>query len=132
MKPIVNNMLGILICGILAQFTWAADSGLGQNGQLPIVVGKGSLTVAGQGYWNRKGYESGDSPSLYDFVNDGLTDGVYRYEFRSFPNGAGASTRQQNLTRAQGEGINRRRGNAKDVFTLSGRFEIQAGEIIYR
>ncbi len=61
-----------------------------------------------------------------------LPDGVYRYEFRSFPDGAGASNRQQNLTRAEGEGISRRRGNAKGVNTVSGLFEIQDGEIIYR
>jgi hypothetical protein len=132
MKPIFKNISGVLISVCLTQFAWAAGNGQGQTGQLPVVVGKGSLTVAGEGYWNRKDYESGDSPSLYDFVNDGLTNGVYRYEFRSFPDGAGASARQQNLTRAEGEGISRRRGNAKGVNTVSGLFEVQGGEIIYR
>ena len=130
MKSILRNISGVLIFVFLAPLTWATGSGQAQTGQLPVVVGKGSLTVAGEGYWNRKDYESGDSPSLYDFVSNGLTDGVYRYEFRSFPDGAGASNGQQNLTRAEGEGISRRRGSAKGVDTVSGVFEIKDGEII--
>jgi hypothetical protein len=122
----------IVLCGSLAQFAHADRAGSGQPGELPVVVGTGTLTVAGEGYWNRKDYQSGDSPSLYDFINNGLIDGVYRYEFRSSPEGAGVSHRQHNLTRAEGEGISRGRGNAKGVETVSGLFEVRGGEIIYR
>ena len=136
MKPNFRYFLGIVLCGSLAQFAQAAGAGAGQSGELPVVVGTGSLTVAGQGYWHREVYEGGESPSLSAYDNNGavLPDGVYRYEFRSVPDSAGASHRQKSLTKAEGnsEGASLRRGNAKGVNTVSGLFEIQDGQIIYR
>lgn len=130
MKSTFRYVLGIMLCGSLVQFAHAADAGA----ELPVTVGTGSLTVAGQGYWFRKDYQSGESPSISAYDNNGavLPDGVYRYEFRSLPQGAGAGNSQDNLTTLEGERIGRRRVTAEAVNTVSGRFEIQGGEIIHR
>ena len=134
MQSTFRIFFGIFLWVSLMQVAHAAEEGSDQPGELPVVVGTGSLTVAGQGYWYRKVYEGGESPSLSAFDNNGaqLPDGVYRYEFRSIPEGAGASPRQQNLTRAEGRGLSRGEGKGKGVNTVSGRFEVQGGEIIYR
>lgn len=134
MKPVFRFFLGIVMIGSLAQLTHAADAESGQSGELPVVVGTGSLTVAGQGYWYRKVYANGENPSLSAYDDNGalLPDGVYRYEFRSNPEGASASPRQQNLTRTEARGSSRDQGKGKGINIVSGRFEIQGGEIIYR
>jgi hypothetical protein len=134
MNLLLRKTFGVLLFGLLAQFAWAAGNGQGQSGHLPVVVGKGSLTVAGQGYWYRETYESGASPSIsaYDNAGNVLPDGMYRYEFRSFPTSADASPRQQNLDRTEGKGISHGRGKAKGVNTVSGRFEVKGGEVLFR
>ena len=48
MKSSFRHVFGILICGFFAQLAWSAGNGQGQTGELPVVVGTGSLTVAGE------------------------------------------------------------------------------------
>lgn len=133
MKITFRFVLGIMLCGSLIQLAQATGPERGQPGELPVVVGTGSLTVAGQGYWYRKVYDGGESPSLSAYDNNGalLPDGVYRYEFRSFPDEASESPRQQNLVRVEGKGITRSQGKAKGANVVSGRFEVLGGELIY-
>ena len=103
-------------------------------GDLPGVVGKGSLTIAGDGYWHRQELDNGDFPSISAFGGNGesLPDGVYRYEFRTFPGNANAaSKRQGSFDRAEGKGLERAAKKSDVVKTLSGQFLIQDGQVIF-
>ena len=116
---------------------WAQAQGnsgsRGPDGGLPAAVGKGSLTIAGEGYWHRQTLEDGEYPTLsgYDSSGQALPDGVYRYEFRSFPD-TSASPRQQDLMRGKGRGLTADTFKGRSGEKLSGRFEIRGGEIIFQ
>ena len=135
MKHQLRLVLGLLLLGTVAQSAYAQGAGRDQStGELPLVAGKGSLTVAGDGYWHRDMYQDGEHPSLSAYDNTGqlLPDGVYRYEFRSFPEGAGSSPMQQELLRAEGRGISEGRGKSRPPNTQYGSFEVQGGQLILR
>ena len=102
-------------------------------GELPGVVGKGSLTIAGEGYWHRQELDSGDFPSISAFGGNGepLPDGVYRYEFRMFPGNAKAPKAQGSFDRAQGKGLERAGSKSDMVKTLSGQFLVQDGQVVF-
>ena len=133
MKHQLRLVLGLLLLGTVAQSAYAQGAGRDQStGELPVVAGKGSLTVAGEGYWHRDIYQDGEQPSLSAYDNTGqlLPDGEYRYEFRSFPDGAGSSPQQQDLMRNQGIGISQGKGKAQPPSTRAGSFEVHGGQLI--
>jgi hypothetical protein len=103
--------------------------------EFPVVQGKGVLTVVGEGYGHRDILEDGEQPSLsaYGSSGDPLPDGFYRYEFRSFPEGTDSSPRQQSYQQPEGKavGYGKRKSKGEGVSTVSGRFEIQGGELIF-
>ena len=103
--------------------------------ELPVVRGKGVLKVVGEGYGHRKVLEDGEQPSLsaYDASGAPLPDGEYRYEFKSFPSGSNASPRQRSFKEPEGEavGYSRRKIKGEGVTTVSGRFQIQSGQLIF-
>jgi hypothetical protein len=132
-KPFHLVLFGAILANSL--LVQAQGNGNGPpNGQLPAVVGKGTLTIAGQGYWDRQSLEDGDLPSLSPFnsaTGQVLPDGVYRYEFRTFPENA-SSPRQQDLMRGKGKGLTADTFKGKSGEKLSGRFEISGGEIVFK
>ena len=130
MKRQLRIVLGLLCLGAAAQSVYV--QGAPANGELPVVNGKGSLTIAGEGYWHRDTYQNGDHPSLSAYDNAGqlLPDGSYQYEFRSFPEGAGSSPRQREVLRAEGRGVRQGKGKSQVANRLSGSFEVQGGQLI--
>ena len=103
--------------------------------ELPDVRGKGVLKVVGEGYGYRYVLEDGEQPSLsaYDALGAPLPDGSYRYEFKSFPDRSHSSRRQQSFQQPQGKaaGYTKRKTKGEGVTTVSGRFQIQGGEIVF-
>lgn len=100
------------------------------NGSLPIVVGKGYLTVASNnGYWSRVNYEQGDQPSLSAFDDGGipLPDGVYRYEYRSASHESNETGVAERISMFDQLVSARRPGTAKKV---SGTFRVTNGMIV--
>jgi hypothetical protein len=95
------------------------------TGVLPIVEGVGSLTVSGGGYWHKDIYEDGEQPHLsaYDTSGRVLSDGFYRYEFRSSPQEAAETGESafslSNSKQQQGE-------------TVRGQFEIVGGQMVFK
>ena len=138
MKSVARVFFGLMVCGSFTQFVSAEGpgiiSGVQSAGQFPVVNGKGSLTIAGRGYWHRDIYLDGEHPSLSVYDNSGqlLPDGVYRYEFRSFPEGADSSPRQQELLRTEGRGASQGKGKSQVANKLSGSFEVQGGQLVLR
>jgi hypothetical protein len=95
------------------------------TGVLPTVVGAGSLTVSGGDYWHKEIYEDGEQPHLsaYDTSGRVLSDGFYRYEFRSSPQEAAETGESafslSNSKQQQGE-------------TVRGQFEIVGGQMVFK
>ena len=123
--------IAILCSGPLALAQGNSD-GRGP-GELPGVVGKGSLTIAGDGYWHRQELDNGDFPSISAYGGNGepLPDGVYRYEFRTFPGNANAPKRQGSFDRAQGKGLEQAGSKSDVVKTLSGQFLVEGGQVVF-
>jgi hypothetical protein len=133
MKILSRASVLIMLCiGAFAQAQ--ADSvGRSSAGEFPIVQGKGVLTIAGEDYWHRQTYVEGELPALsaYDSSGQVLPDGVYRYELWVFPSGEGSSPRQRDLAKGKGS-VASGSSKAKPSEKVSGRFEIQGGELVFR
>ena len=130
MKNQLRSVLGLLFLGAVAESMYV--QGAPANGEPPVMAGKGSLTIAGEGYWHRNVFQDGEHPSLsaYDNAGELLPDGSYQYEFRSFPEGASSSPRQRDLMRNQGKAMSQGRGKSPVTNTVSGSFEVQGGQLI--
>jgi hypothetical protein len=77
-------------------------------------------------------YEDGEQPTLsaYDSFGQLLPDGEYRYQFRSIPVGGASTTRQRDVLK--GKGTSGSKGKPPVVNILSGKFEVQGGQLVYR
>ncbi len=106
---------------------------LGQGGeapQLPIAYDKTVLTVSGAGGKYREIYQNGEQPQISAYISgQELPDGIYRYQLRSVPAGSSSTARQQDVIRGGGV-INAPSGAPATV--VSGKFEVQNGQVIYR
>jgi hypothetical protein len=126
-----SSLIGLLCVGLMASPAYSEPPAEPASGEFPVVQGQGSLTVSGDGYWHRGTYQSGEQPVLSAYASDGqlLPDGEYRYEFRTVSASAKSSSRQQDVFRGRSENsaVTRR----KSVPTVSGRFEIQGGQVIF-
>ena len=124
----------IALCGLLSTAVLADTQANLQvrqpsTGVLPVVVGVGSLTVSGGGYWHKTIYEEGEQPSLdaYDNAGQLLPDGSYRYEFRSSPQ----SSESEALASGNSAfGLAKGKKHAGEL--VQGQFEISEGSIIFR
>jgi hypothetical protein len=123
---------GLLSFGLLAGSAYSAGPAKSFAGEFPVVSGTGTLTVNGGGYWSRDTYVAGEQPFLSGLDNDGLPlpDGSYRYEFREM---AAESTQTSSRKRdvLKGHGSGRDYAKQKSTDTLSGRFDIQGGQVIF-
>lgn len=127
MKHSIRVWLGLFVFFCSTQFVNALE--------LPVVKGKGIFKIVGEGYGRRVVLEDGEQPSLsaYDASGAPLPDGDYRYEFKSFPGESNSSPRQQSYPKPEGKavGYNKRKIKGEGVTTVSGRFQIQGGQLIF-
>ncbi len=130
-------LLLVALCSLPCQALWAdaaanmraaAAAQSSASAILPVVEGRGSLTVAGDDYYHRERYEEGASPALSVVDSEGrvLPDGLYRYEFVALPEAS------QTGSSAQGQSYFGQLQRKDKPQIQRGQFEVKAGEMIFR
>jgi len=129
----IVRVMNRIIFGVVATACLVAQSVSAQPGvDLPVAVGKTTLTVAGSGYWHRDILEDGEAATLsaYDSSGSLLADGRYSYELISVPDKPASSRMQGGI--ASSDPQQSARSKQRPVSVKSGNFEILGGELIAR
>jgi hypothetical protein len=115
-------LLGLFCQGVVAEGEQNMPARAASAEIFPFVQGASSLTIAGNGYWNREVYEAGEQPRALSAFVQTLPDGVYRYELRSIP---ATSEADRGLAGGAPQGRSWQKGQQAEL--ASGKFKISGG-----